>query len=138
MCVRILKGQADLAGDLYGVRIWHRHQLPQRSPRHILHDNQAGIAVFDDVVDSNDIRMGKLRGGLRLAEEPLEPTVPDEMRGKRLDCDRSIEGGVIRFEDNTHPALSELLFKAVTLGDHIPCVHATTCFHAAGSEGRAH
>ena len=72
--VRLVQGIRDLSAVAQGLRERQRPTRQARRERFTfqqLHDQVLGALVRADVIDRADVRMRKLRDGLRLPLEPL-------------------------------------------------------------------
>jgi hypothetical protein len=94
----------------------------QRLPLQQLHADEGLALVLVDVVDGADVRVIQGGRGPGFTPEPFEgDLVAKELLGQELQCDGSVETGVLGLVDDTHASATELLEDAVVgdgLADH--------------------
>ena len=96
------------------------HSIAQRAERHEFHDDGRPVALLDDVVHADHIRMADPRGQLRFPHGPprhlplfrVELHRPDDF----LDRHVAVEQFVARPPDGTHPAAADDGKKPVPSG----------------------
>ena len=117
LAMRERQRRRQIQPDLHAARERQPHAIEpigERLARQILehHERRAGVFVDADIEDRDDRRMRHLRGGLRLALEPLEERRPHApalllRRHDRLHRDDAIEQRIARLVDDAHRALAD-------------------------------
>ena len=112
----------DLAADLGGATRMQRpvttDHLRQRGAVDVLHDDEVRAVLGPPVEDPDDVRMRQVRGGLRLAAEPLdEAGIGRELGRQLLDGDGAIEGSVTGQVHLGHAAAGEPLVDLVAVSE---------------------
>ncbi len=93
----------------------------------ILHREVGEALVLTEIVNGDDVAVGKLPGGARLAEEPLaEIRVLVDRSRDELDRDDALQQGVVGAVDHAHAPLAKLVTQFV----------AADAFHQDGSSGK--
>jgi hypothetical protein len=119
----------------------HRHravvlQEPgQGRPFDQLHDDVGEVTVAAGVVGRDDVGMGQLGRGDRLAPKTrTERVVAGEVRMQHLDGDAPGEHFVLGFPDGRHPSAGQLPMEAITSSEN---VFGGQRFHSAPTVVRA-
>ena len=88
----------------------------------IFHGDERHAVFLADVVNGADVGMVQSRRGLRFALETGESLgIAGHFIGEKLEGDETVQVGVFRLVDDTHPAAAEFLEDAVVrdaLADH--------------------
>src|SRR4029079_659655 len=89
-------------------RFLGRYRPAERVAVQILHDQEVNAILMADIVQGADVRM--IQPGDRtsfLLEALARLRIIGHVRGQDLDCDRTIEPGVSRLVNLTHPTSSD-------------------------------
>jgi hypothetical protein len=123
---------SNLNGDVECV--CHRHRplvqdLPERTPRYQLHDEDVGAVRRKDVEDCDDMRIVQRRSGPRFVQEAGTPLlVVALVRWQDLERYAAIETLVDRFVDHAHPAGAQLgddLVMHQRAAEHVKTLYRT-------------
>ena len=93
-----------------GDRVGLLQEILERRPAQQLHHDEETVAVFADVEDRDDVRMGQAGGRLRLPVEP-RPDVGIVVEIGRQDLERDVAAHrfVMRAVDDAHGAAADPL-----------------------------
>jgi len=122
--VRVAQRGGHFAGDpqcvLERQLLLACQSLTQRLALDVRHDVVQEASGLARIVERQDVWMGQAGDGLDLAEEPVGPEGHSELRPEHLDGDRAAVLQVLGEEDDRHPALAQLPFDRVALGEGGP------------------
>ena len=94
----------------------------QRGAFHVFHGDERLAVLIADFVDGADVGMIQCGRCSRLSSKAFESLrVLGHVFGKKFERDKTTEGGILRFVDDTHAAAAELFDDAVVrdgLADH--------------------
>src|SRR5665647_1485489 len=87
----------------------------------VAHDEAENLVPLFDSMDRNDVRMREGRSGAGFLKEPrAQVGTGREIRGEKLDCDRTVELNVVREIDGAHSSASKLFFQDVVGSKRVP------------------
>ena len=114
----------DLGGDVGGLagleRSFAVDQLAQRPTLDVLHHDEVRARLLAPVVDGDDVRVVEVRGGLRLAPEPLdERGLARELGEQRLQRDRPVQRLIACEVHLGHTAPGDLTLDLIAVGEDL-------------------
>ena len=95
-------------------------QLFERASPHILHDDVMSALAFADIVDIDDVGMGKLAGGAGLSLKAQQRhRIVRQLSTQDLDGDLPVQDRIDRLVNVSHPALPDIGNKQIAVCDQL-------------------